>query len=70
VTTPVVGKLSLADVEEGAQSATITMINAEKVEAKRLLLVMTSGNKQVTGLLAQLKSLKSKITVCKSADRN
>ena len=70
MTTPVVGKLSLADVEEGVNSATITMVNAEKVEAQRLLLVITSGNKQVTSLLAQLKSVKSKITVCKSEDRN
>jgi len=68
--TPVVGKLSLADVEEGVQSSTITMINAERVEAKRLLMVITSGNKQVVSLLAQLKSLKSKIGVCKSEDRN
>ena len=68
--TPVVGKLSLADVEEGVQSSTITMINAERVEAKRLLMVITSGNKQVGSLLAQLKSLKSKIGVCKSEDRN
>jgi hypothetical protein len=68
--TPVVGKLSLADVEEGVQSSTITMINAERVEAKRFLMVITSGNKQVVSLLAQLKSLKSKIGVCKSEDRN
>jgi hypothetical protein len=68
--TPVVGKLSLADVEEGVQSSTITMINAERVEAKRFLMVITSGNKQVGSLLAQLKSLKSKIGVCKSEDRN
>lgn len=64
------GKLSLADVEEGVQSSTITMINAEMVEAKRFLMVITSGNKQVVSLLAQLKSLKSKIGVCKSEDRH
>jgi hypothetical protein len=47
----------------------IVLTNPDKTEAKRLLVVLTEGNKKTTNLLAQIKTLKARAAVSKSGDR-
>ena len=46
------------------------MTNPAKLEAKRLMLVMQDGNKKISSLLNQLKSLKAKTAVARSEERS
>ena len=47
----------------------MVITDPSRVEAKRLLIVLTDGQKKITNFLSQLKTLKAKATASQSQDR-
>ena len=64
------GKIALGDGEPSSSGPKIEMADSDKLEAKRLVLLMNDGNKKVSSFMAQLKTVKARISVINSADRH
>ena len=64
----VAGKLALSDMA-ASSSTSVVITDPSRVEAKRLLVVLTDGQKKITNLLSQLKTLKAKATASQSQER-
>ena len=52
-----------------SSNTSVVITDPSRVEAKRLLIVLTDGQKKITSFLSQLKTLKAKATASQSQER-